>query len=602
MAYWPSAIHRNLSYDLVTPQDIHSILDMQYYTGVLKGDEHARILKGYRIDFSEIVGKTITTDAPFDAQSSNTIRGRLIDALKDSSSLILHGIHTHHRPVSAVTEALSACLATSVDANVYVSPPGGTNALELHTDETDVFILQVSGRKTWHIHPPPVRLLRSSPPNPSPKISNDYRDLIYETMVRNDDIADGMFGTSSSRMPHSLGNASLLPVKITLSPGDVLYLPRGTPHEAVNAADETPDGIQQVDGELGAIQPQLQDDQGRETSTHLTMSFLSGSLSYKNAFVEALYFFVDHELLEFSEAENIGKILDEMHDNKDEHEHAKIIPVTNRYHIRHYSTSVYPVTGVAPLLRSTLMYPLFCPRTFSPVLFPCLFASKDSNDSSSKGQNLSCSTTPVGVETSFEDVQFASEKQNIIDILKKARNVEKAVEELQRAYIRKFVTLVHAIAYHIELKHGSDLALRFRQSFNVETKLQVYDSKNGMRARALDETPDLREKKSSQCTGEDEFPKLTIYEMSLRLAKVYLSTTYPPLDDDSTPTKSPDFPSLFYEDGSIGKFPRSSNYSDRNPLRSPIMFPQQLQYWSQAKFRRRSDLPGLVIPSNREVG
>jgi len=87
-----------------------------------------------------------------------------------------------------------------VGSNVYITP-AGSQGLPPHYDDVEVFILQLEGEKHWRLYHPTVPLAR-------------------EYSVESED---------------RIGRPAL---EFTLKPGDVLYFPRGTIHQA-----DTPPGL-----------------------------------------------------------------------------------------------------------------------------------------------------------------------------------------------------------------------------------------------------------------------------------------------------------------------------------------------------------------------
>lgn len=102
--------------------------------------------------------------------------------------------HWHER-LHTLVDGLSPSFQAELESYVFLSPPDRT-AIETHMDGSHVFVLQVAGRKDWT-----VGLLDSD----SLSVSDRYRGqpLTEETTLR-----------------------------VTLEPGDVLYMPHGSPHHA----------------------------------------------------------------------------------------------------------------------------------------------------------------------------------------------------------------------------------------------------------------------------------------------------------------------------------------------------------------------------------
>lgn len=95
------------------------------------------------------------------------------------ATLVLQGLQRSWPPIASLCADLEATLAHPVQANAYLTPPTAAG-LNVHSDAHDVLVLHTHGRKQWLIHP--------------------------------DDASH--------------------PWDLQLAAGDVLYLPRGTPHAA----------------------------------------------------------------------------------------------------------------------------------------------------------------------------------------------------------------------------------------------------------------------------------------------------------------------------------------------------------------------------------
>lgn len=99
-----------------------------------------------------------------------------------------------------VQEKLECYFGSLVGSNVYITP-AGAQGLPPHYDDVEVFILQLEGEKHWRLYQPTVPLAR--------EYSVEAEDRI--------------------------GRPTL---EFTLKPGDLLYFPRGTIHQA-----DTPEGL-----------------------------------------------------------------------------------------------------------------------------------------------------------------------------------------------------------------------------------------------------------------------------------------------------------------------------------------------------------------------
>jgi ribosomal protein L16 Arg81 hydroxylase len=137
----------------------------------------------------------------FDADTNASEGGleALYQEYRKGSSIVLLFLHERWSPVKTLCQSLSSELSSRVQANVYLTPPGA-QALDTHYDTHDVLVLQIHGKKQWRLFEPTLPLPLSH-----------QRYSVEENM--------------------SLGAPKM---EVTLSPGDLMYLPRGYPHDAVS--------------------------------------------------------------------------------------------------------------------------------------------------------------------------------------------------------------------------------------------------------------------------------------------------------------------------------------------------------------------------------
>lgn len=100
----------------------------------------------------------------------------------------------------ALLAAMESELGTLCGCSVYHTPGDGCQALAPHHDDVEVFILQTEGQKRWKLYEPV-----------------DGHALPREA--------------SADLAAESLGKCLM---DIVLSPGDLLYMPRGVVHQAVS--------------------------------------------------------------------------------------------------------------------------------------------------------------------------------------------------------------------------------------------------------------------------------------------------------------------------------------------------------------------------------
>ena len=126
---------------------------------------------------------------------------RVLAAMADGATLVLQALHRTWPPLVEFGTRLSAELGHPVQINAYITPPQN-QGFEPHYDVHDVFVLQVAGHKHWTIHEPVV----------------DHP------------LADQPWQNYRAAVAARAGEDPLIDTE--LSPGDALYLPRGTIHSA----------------------------------------------------------------------------------------------------------------------------------------------------------------------------------------------------------------------------------------------------------------------------------------------------------------------------------------------------------------------------------
>nr|CAB3265593.1 bifunctional lysine-specific demethylase and histidyl-hydroxylase MINA [Phallusia mammillata] len=108
-----------------------------------------------------------------------------------------HQPQRFHDELWKIQEKLESYFGCLVGSNIYMTPEG-TQGLAPHYDDVEVFILQLGGCKDWKLYSPVQKLAREC-----------SRDLDKETMEKLD-----------------------LIMELTMQPGDLMYFPRGTVHQA----------------------------------------------------------------------------------------------------------------------------------------------------------------------------------------------------------------------------------------------------------------------------------------------------------------------------------------------------------------------------------
>ena len=122
--------------------------------------------------------------------------GRALDLFAGGATIVLQGMQRWWSPAAHFCRDIELSLGHPVQANAYLTPPGAAG-LAPHHDTHDVFVLQVAGTKHWVVRAPAVD-------TPLPRHTTD----------------------------HDVAAAQPVLFDAELTPGDVLYLPRGFVHSA----------------------------------------------------------------------------------------------------------------------------------------------------------------------------------------------------------------------------------------------------------------------------------------------------------------------------------------------------------------------------------
>lgn len=130
----------------------------------------------------------------------NVVSNEKLFKLFDSGATII--INSAHKAIPNLADACSAFeqeMKIRVQANIYITPPN-SQGFAMHYDPHDIFLMQIKGPKTWQI---------------------------YDT------------GEELPTTNKAFKNKPKLVAKFDVQAGDLLYLPRGTVHEAFSTAIST---------------------------------------------------------------------------------------------------------------------------------------------------------------------------------------------------------------------------------------------------------------------------------------------------------------------------------------------------------------------------
>ena len=156
--------------------------------------ERIEDLISFRQHGTEVVLARTWFDGPAERSVCSSRRSTdasdICQAWYDGATIIVTALHLRDARVALFIQQIEADFQHAVGANLYFTPEGN-QGFKTHTDDHDVFVLQLEGRKSWTVY----------------------------------DLAN-----SVQRPP--LGHALTFPMQIVLEQGQALYIPKGYPHFA----------------------------------------------------------------------------------------------------------------------------------------------------------------------------------------------------------------------------------------------------------------------------------------------------------------------------------------------------------------------------------
>ena len=152
-----------------------------------------QLLATRRINWSNIVLKDVTGERPGSPTLSSCDRVPDLRGI----SLDVRGIDSCWPPVRELHDLLEHTFDRPAVSVAFLTPPGGRQHLDLHWDIYELFVLQISGKKRWQIFDPLIELPAHNQESPSYSFEGKRPTL-----------------------------------EVELEEGDMLYTPRGFPHQA----------------------------------------------------------------------------------------------------------------------------------------------------------------------------------------------------------------------------------------------------------------------------------------------------------------------------------------------------------------------------------
>ncbi len=410
----------------------------------------------------------------------------LLRGMMKNSSLIMHSEDFRHMPLAELNRGIEAWLRTAVDTNMYFTPyKTAVSAFGLHQDNMDVIIVQIAGKKTWSVYPTIFRSpdsghtlpeLFQAPLNQQ-RVLDHVKGLhrsrseaairaLHERQVHTSggDLAEAAasflggsvsstFAEGSKPFAFNTGwdNATTtnngadagrwvkLPINITMSPGDVLYIPHGTPHAAMPVPNDTPAGINDRLWEtkmekvmhLRSNSTERDIDHSSSLTHHLTVGLLYMNQRLMHLLEMSLDVAVRRRLLTKDTQEAILMAVKYL---REEEEDVKVVGSANLDTLNVYgnvtgsptqvqqdtmrsflgqvlqddmSQATYTQDALPALLRSVLFTNVLAPRSMFPAFHPChpyrtFFFAPNSAEPLSVKVEMACSVVAYGADSTPE--------------------------------------------------------------------------------------------------------------------------------------------------------------------------------------------------------
>jgi ribosomal protein L16 Arg81 hydroxylase len=130
--------------------------------------------------------------------------------INKGASVVLSGMETYCEGSAALAASLQAAIGGLSRCNLYCSFKKHPGFLP-HFDLMDVYVFQIDGEKDWEI---------------------------FETHFENPMLKPGCHQMSFTREQHAI-NKGRVEKRLTMKPGDILYLPKGKYHTAIASSDHS---------------------------------------------------------------------------------------------------------------------------------------------------------------------------------------------------------------------------------------------------------------------------------------------------------------------------------------------------------------------------
>nr|XP_039249312.1 ribosomal oxygenase 1-like isoform X2 [Styela clava] len=176
-----------------------------YVSGLFSMEEFNRILHECNVQYGVNLDVTSYTDG---VRETHNLEGKVFpvvawDNYKNGCSLRIKNPQAFSKPVWKLCATLQEYFKNMVGSNIYLTP-SGTQGFAPHYDDIEAFVLQLEGKKHWHLY--------------NPKSDAETLPRYSSGNFTNEDIGEQIFDA-------------------VLEPGDLLYFPRGYLHQAQAVPD-----------------------------------------------------------------------------------------------------------------------------------------------------------------------------------------------------------------------------------------------------------------------------------------------------------------------------------------------------------------------------
>lgn len=197
--YWRrNYLHERRAFN---PCDLPSVSDMweSVASGLLTPPYIVAVADGRRSEGGDLVAPLRTGGYETTTFISEP---RLRDAFALGSTVKFNQLHDWHPRLRDITNVVAESTCSVTEAFAFLSPPGH-RALRAHTDGSHVLVLQLEGRKQWQI----AEINSTSPSG---------EGLYHDGSIPTDEV-----------------------IELELQPGDLFYMPHGTPHQALAQSEDS---------------------------------------------------------------------------------------------------------------------------------------------------------------------------------------------------------------------------------------------------------------------------------------------------------------------------------------------------------------------------